>query len=96
MLSLATQISMLATPDSRLSLKSADNRHHHERGRGRLTHRTQFVQSLSNPYYLQYLAAEKYLDNEEFIAYLEYLQYFKETKYLKYLQCVTEPGSPVY
>lgn len=52
----------------------------------------QFVQCLSNPYYLQYLAAEKYLDNEEFIAYLEYLQYFQEPKYLKYLQYVNWRG----
>lgn len=41
---------------------------------------------LSNPQYLNYLAAQKLLDNEEFIAYLEYLQYFREPKYLRYLQ----------
>ena len=46
----------------------------------------QFVQSLSNPYYLNHLAAQKYLENEEFIAYLDYLQYFQDPKYLKYLQ----------
>ena len=47
---------------------------------------TQFVQCLSNPLYLNYLASEKYLENEEFIAYLEYLQYFQDPNYLKYLQ----------
>ena len=47
---------------------------------------TKFVQSLSNPLYLQYLASQKYLEDEEFIAYLEYLQYFQDPKYLKYLQ----------
>lgn len=47
-----------------------------------------FVQSLSNPYYLQHLAGQKYLENEEFIAYLAYLQYFQEPRYLKYLQYV--------
>ncbi|CAK4028913.1 Mediator of RNA polymerase II transcription subunit 31 [Lecanosticta acicola] len=46
----------------------------------------EFVQMLSNPQYLNYLAAQKLLDNAEFIAYLEYLQYFREPKYLRYLQ----------
>ncbi|KAK3706100.1 Mediator of RNA polymerase II transcription subunit 31 [Vermiconidia calcicola] len=46
----------------------------------------EFVQSLSNPYYLQHLASQKYLENEEFVAYLAYLQYFQDPKYLKYLQ----------
>ena len=44
------------------------------------------MQSLSNPLYLQYLADQKYFENEEFVAYLHYLQYFQEDKYLKYLQ----------
>ncbi|KAF7845841.1 hypothetical protein BT93_L0385 [Corymbia citriodora subsp. variegata] len=46
----------------------------------------EFVQSLSNPLYLQYLASQKYFESREFVAYLEYLQYFQEPKYLKYLQ----------
>lgn len=46
----------------------------------------QFVQMLSNPLYLQHLAAQKLLDNEDFIAYIRYLQYFREPKYLRYLQ----------
>lgn len=41
---------------------------------------------LSNPYYLQYLASQKYFEQEEFIAYLAYLQYWQEPEYLKYLQ----------
>ena len=52
----------------------------------------EFVQTLSNPYYLQYLADQKFLENDEFIAYLEYLQYFKEPKYLKFLQYAHETG----
>lgn len=47
--------------------------------------RQQFVQMLSNPLYLQHLAAQKLLDNEDFVAYLKYLQYFREPKYLRYL-----------
>ena len=44
------------------------------------------MQSLSNPLYLQYLADQKYFEDEEFVAYLHYLQYFQEDRYLKYLQ----------
>lgn len=46
----------------------------------------QFVQSLSNPAYLQYLAAQKYFDDEDFVRYLKYLLYFREPEYLRYLQ----------
>lgn len=45
----------------------------------------EFVQSLSNPLYLNHLAAQKWFDNPEFVAYLKYLQYFKEPKYITYL-----------
>lgn len=51
-------------------------------------HIAQFVQSLSNPLYLNHLAAQKLLDNPEFIAYLNYLQYFTQPKYIKYLSYV--------
>jgi len=50
-----------------------------------LTHKQQFVQSLSNPFYLQHLAVSKTLGTSEFVAYLNYLQYFKEPKYARYL-----------
>lgn len=50
-----------------------------------VTDHKQFVQSLSNPLYLNHLAAQKLLDNPEFVAYLNYLQYFAEPKYIKYL-----------
>ncbi|KAG8631273.1 hypothetical protein KVT40_000413 [Elsinoe batatas] len=49
-----------------------------------------FVQALSNPLYLNHLAAQKWFDSPEFVAYLKYLQYFKEPKYIKYL---SYPGS---
>jgi len=45
----------------------------------------QFVQSLSNPLYLNHLASQKLLDTPEMIAYLDYLQYFKDATYIKYL-----------
>lgn len=38
--------------------------------------------------YLNYLAREKYFDDEDFVRYLDYLQYFREPEYLRYLQYV--------
>ncbi|KAH8811437.1 SOH1-domain-containing protein [Xylogone sp. PMI_703] len=49
----------------------------------------EFVQSLSNPFYLNHLAVQKYLESPPFIAYLAYLQYFAQPPYTKYL---TYPG----
>ncbi|SLM40328.1 mediator of rna polymerase ii transcription subunit 31 [Lasallia pustulata] len=49
----------------------------------------EFVQSLSNPYYLNHLASTKLLQNPNFVAYLAYLQYWALPEYTKYL---TYPG----
>ncbi|KAK3903692.1 SOH1-domain-containing protein [Staphylotrichum tortipilum] len=45
----------------------------------------EFVQSLANPQYLNYLASRKFLTNPAFVAYLAYLQYWTRPPYLKYL-----------
>ncbi|KAK0946924.1 Mediator of RNA polymerase II transcription subunit 31 [Friedmanniomyces endolithicus] len=45
----------------------------------------EFVQSLSNPLYIQHLALNKYLDDPAFIAYLAYLEYFRRPEYLRFL-----------
>ncbi|ERT00290.1 hypothetical protein HMPREF1624_03661 [Sporothrix schenckii ATCC 58251] len=45
----------------------------------------EFVACLANPYYLQHLAAEKYLDDPRFVRYLAYLQYWRTPPYLQYL-----------
>ncbi|SPQ19111.1 7e80eaf8-c80a-4b90-9607-2a41f7b7be29 [Thermothielavioides terrestris] len=45
----------------------------------------EFVQSLANPQYLNYLASRKLLTNPAFVAYLAYLQYWTRPPYLKYL-----------
>lgn len=50
-----------------------------------MTGTLQFVQALGNPWYLNYLASQKYFDDPAFVAYLDYLQYFTQPKYLKYL-----------
>lgn len=51
----------------------------------------EFVQNLSNPRYLNYLAQNGYFDDEKFIAFLDYLRYWKSPQYMKYLvfpQCI--------
>ncbi len=45
----------------------------------------EFVACLANPYYLQFLAAEKYFDDPRFVRWLAYLQYWREPPYLRYL-----------
>ncbi|KAJ9620632.1 suppressor of hpr1 [Taxawa tesnikishii (nom. ined.)] len=45
----------------------------------------EFVQSLSNPHFLQHLATQKLFDDPAFVAYLGYLQYWSEPKYIRYL-----------
>jgi len=45
----------------------------------------EFVQSLANPAYLQFLATQKLLDNPDFVAYLAYLRYFAQPQYACYL-----------
>jgi mediator of RNA polymerase II transcription subunit 31 len=51
----------------------------------------EFVQSLANPDYLNYLAQHGYFKNEKFINYLKYLMYWKRPEYVKYIsypQCL--------
>ncbi|XP_017849749.1 mediator of RNA polymerase II transcription subunit 31-A isoform X2 [Drosophila busckii] len=45
----------------------------------------EFVQCLSNPNYLNFLAQRGYFKDASFINYLKYLQYWKEPDYAKYL-----------
>ncbi|EMD01130.1 hypothetical protein BAUCODRAFT_100879 [Baudoinia panamericana UAMH 10762] len=54
-------------------------------GYSRFTIELEFVQSLSNPLYLQHLAMLKYFDDAAFVAYLDYLQYWQQPQYLRYL-----------
>ena len=43
------------------------------------------MQALGNPFYLNHLAAHKYLEDPAFVAYLDYLRYFARPEYAKYL-----------
>ncbi|RCK54774.1 Mediator of RNA polymerase II transcription subunit 31 [Candida viswanathii] len=45
----------------------------------------EFVQSLSNIPYVNYLAQNNYLNDETFVNYLEYLQYWTQPQYAKFL-----------
>ena len=45
----------------------------------------EFVQCLSNPLYLEFLAQNNYFNDQRFINYLEYLQYFKNIEYMQYI-----------
>ncbi|KAK4239746.1 SOH1-domain-containing protein [Achaetomium macrosporum] len=54
-------------------------------GHSRFELELEFVQSLANPLYLNYLASRKFLTNPAFVAYLDYLQYWTRPPYLKYL-----------
>jgi mediator of RNA polymerase II transcription subunit 31 len=52
----------------------------------------EFVQSLANPNYLNFLAQRGYFKNETFLNYLKYLMYWKKPEYCKYLmypQCLS-------
>lgn len=52
----------------------------------------EFVQNLSNARYLQFLAQQKYFEQDEFMAYLDHLRYWKRPEYCRLLlfpQCLT-------
>jgi mediator of RNA polymerase II transcription subunit 31 len=45
----------------------------------------EFVQALSNPQYLQFLALNRFFQEKAFINYLQYLLYWKKPEYARYL-----------
>lgn len=45
----------------------------------------EFVQSLANPQYVNFLAQNKYLEKQEFLNYLEYLEYWRKPEYAQYI-----------
>ncbi|KAI7344411.1 hypothetical protein KC354_g15183 [Hortaea werneckii] len=55
-------------------------------GASRFELELEFVQALSNPLYVHYLATQKLFEDDDFIRYLDYLQYFREPKYMRFLQ----------
>lgn len=51
-----------------------------------LTQDIEFLQLLSNPYYINVLKERKYFDDPQFIKYLNYLQYLKKNEFVKYIK----------
>lgn len=45
----------------------------------------EFVQCLASPDYLNWLAQNKYLEDEAFIRFLEYLKYWKDPAYATFV-----------
>ena len=54
----------------------------------RPTDSDQFVQSLSNPYYLHHLCVQKYFEDDAFVEWCKYLKYFSQPEYLPFLSYV--------
>lgn len=55
----------------------------------------QFVQSLSNPYYLHHLCVQKYFEDDAFVEWCKYLKYFSQPEYLPFLSYVPSHVCPV-
>lgn len=65
---------------------------HEEYERRRFQSELEFVQSLANPDYLNFLAQRGFFRNQSLINYLKYLMYWKEPDYVKYItypQCLS-------
>ncbi len=63
-----------------------------EQERKRFQNELEFVQSLANPNYLNFLAQRGYFRNPTFLNYLKYLSYWKRPEYSKYImypQCLS-------
>ncbi|RMX93641.1 hypothetical protein D0868_12738 [Hortaea werneckii] len=61
-------------------------------GASRFELELEFVQALSNPLYVHYLATQKLFEDDAFVRYLDYLQYFREPKYMRFLQKLADPS----
>ncbi|CAJ0937055.1 unnamed protein product, partial [Mesorhabditis belari] len=62
-----------------------------EEQRRRFEIECEFVQSLANPHYLNFLSQRGYFKEDYFVNYLKYLLYWKRPEYarcLKYPQCL--------
>uniref|UniRef100_A0A452YVD4 Mediator of RNA polymerase II transcription subunit 31 n=1 Tax=Aegilops tauschii subsp. strangulata TaxID=200361 RepID=A0A452YVD4_AEGTS len=54
-------------------------------GRQRFLLELEFIQCLANPIYINYLAQNRYFEDEAFIGYLKYLKYWQRPEYIKYI-----------
>jgi mediator of RNA polymerase II transcription subunit 31 len=56
--------------------------------RARFELELEFVQCLSNPFYLHSLAQQNILEQPSFVNFLKYLLYWKEKDYARFIQFV--------
>ncbi|KAL3524103.1 hypothetical protein ACH5RR_016937 [Cinchona calisaya] len=68
-----------SSPKKNIAYKDPDD------GRQRLLLELEFVQCLSNPTYIHYLAQNRFFEDEAFIGYLKYLQYWQRPEYIKFI-----------
>lgn len=88
--------SMLLPEEGQTTLAKGDsdpfvNEDNDEATRRRFQIELEFVQSLANPSYLNYLAQRGYFKQPSFLNYLKYLMYWKEPEYCRHLvypQCL--------
>ena len=64
-------------------MNGTDSNQNTEEERKRFEVELEFVQCLSNPHYLNFLAQRGYFDDTAFVNYLKYLQYWQEPQYVK-------------
>jgi len=53
---------------------------------GRFVLELEFIQCLANPHYLNWLAQNKYFEDEAFLNYLKYLEYWRQPQYAQYIR----------
>ncbi len=46
----------------------------------------EFLNMLSNPFYIEFLIENEYLEDENFLAYLKYLDYLKDDRMIKFIK----------
>eukprot|EP01018_Ginkgo_biloba_P012832 Gb_00272 [translate_table: standard] len=56
-----------------------------DNGRQRFLLELEFVQCLANPAYINYLAQNRFFDDEAFVGYLKYLLYWQRPEYIKFI-----------
>ncbi|MCO5591933.1 hypothetical protein L7F22_045926 [Adiantum nelumboides] len=54
-------------------------------GRQRFLLELEFVHCLANPTYINYLAQNRYFEDDSFVGYLKYLEYWRRPEYAKFI-----------
>merc|ERR1712127_274399 len=84
--------SEFSDPDIKRSTFISEKLSQEDEARKRFQIELEFVQSLANPNYLNFLAQRGYFRNQTFLNYLKYLMYWTKPEYVKYImypQCLS-------